>query len=153
MILIVDTREQLPFSFNKWPEVQVQRAALSTGDYSLLGLEHKIALERKSIDDLVGCLMGQDRERFERELARGTALDRFAVVVEDSFENFSYGRYRSKMKPHAALQSLFAFQIRYGTNFIFAYNRAGAEYTVYSLLQKYLAELEKAYKAMQEAVA
>jgi len=47
------------------------------------------------------------------------------------------------MEPKAALQSIFAFQIRYGTAFLFCGNRTGAEYACHSLLSKYLYELQR----------
>jgi len=69
------------------------------GDYSLPGFEDRAAIERKSLNDLIGCLMGSNRQRFERELARGRHYDLFAVVVEASLADVSQGRYRSDMKP------------------------------------------------------
>ncbi len=50
------------------------------------------------------------------------------------------------MKSHAALQSIFAFQVRYRVPFIWAGNRAGAEYVTFSLLEKYLAEIQKRFE-------
>lgn len=146
MIIQIDTREQQPFTFSAWPDVEVTRATLPTGDYSLAGFESVIACERKELNDLIACLQNGNRERFERELARGAALHRFCVLVEGTLEDIKNGRYRSQMKPTAALQSLFAFQIRYGTAFLFCGNRAGAEYACYSLLAKYLQEIEKRYQ-------
>lgn len=146
MKILIDSREQLPFSFAGY-EVSLEVAALPTGDYSLPGFQDRVAVERKAIDDLVGCLMGSNRERFERELARGRHYDLFAVVVEASLADVSQGRYRSEMKAKAALQSIIAFQVRYRAPFIWAGNRTGAEYVTYSLLAKYLREIEERYKA------
>jgi ERCC4-type nuclease len=143
MIVIIDTREQAPFSFGRFPDVQVERATLPTGDYSLAGFESVIACERKEVNDLIACLQNGNRDRFERELSRGVALHRFSVLVEATLEDISHHRYRSEMNPKAALQSLFAFQVRYGTAFLFCGNRAGAEYSCYSLLSKYLYEVQR----------
>jgi len=149
MVILQDTREQLPYSFDKWP-VQVQQAALQTGDYSLPGFENKIAIERKSINDLVACLKGKGRQRFEKELSRARSYELFVVIIEANFIDLAEGNYQSNMKPHAAMQSITAFQIRYGTPFLFCGNRAGAQYMTYSLLQKYLYEIEKRYKQSQQ---
>lgn len=146
MRLIIDTREQAPFTFTKFIGVVTERAALLTGDYSLPGFEDKAAIERKSLEDLIGCLMGENRNRFERELVRASRYDLFCVVVESSLDDVSKGRYRSGMKSHAALQSIIALQVRYRVPFIWAGNRRGAEYITYSLLEKYLAEIEKRYR-------
>ncbi len=55
------------------------------------------------------------------------------------------------MKPHAALQSIFAFHVRYRVPFLFFGNRAGTEYVICSLLEKYLAEIVKRYRLTQKA--
>ena len=79
MKIIVDSREQLSYHFQT-PSI---RGTLATGDYSIAGLEDLIAIERKTLDDLIGCLCN-GRERFERELYRGKSLDYFAVIIETS---------------------------------------------------------------------
>lgn len=150
MRVIIDTREQAPFNFGKF-ECEVQTGALTTGDYSLAGLEDRCAVERKSLDDLLGCLTGEGRERFERELARARGLDAFAVIVEASFQDMAEGRYRSRMQPHAALQSVLAFQVRYGVPFIWAGTRAGAEYAAFHFLRHYLREAQERFKAICRA--
>ncbi len=149
MIIIIDTREQQPFTFSKW-EVSTQRASLDTGDYSIVGFQDRAAIERKSLDDLVSCFMGGNRTRFEKELIRGRRLDLFSVVVEATLEDIAQGRFKSQMKPEAALQTITAFQVRYGTPFMFCGSRAGAEYVTHSLLSKYAYEIEKRYKIYQK---
>lgn len=64
MKIVIDSREQCPFTFGGY-DCGVVRGALATGDYSLAHLEHQIAIERKSLDDLLGCLTS-GRERFAR---------------------------------------------------------------------------------------
>jgi len=140
--IIVDTREQRPYQFEKY-EVEAIRHTLKTGDYSLAGYEDRVAFERKSLDDLIGCLT-TGRDRFERELARAKGLDLFAVVVEASMQDVKQGKFRSKVNPHAALQSIIAFQVRYGCQFIWAGTREEAEYTVHWMLEKFRREQESA---------
>jgi DNA excision repair protein ERCC-4 len=65
--ILIDTREQLPFTFTAY-DVAPEPAALPVGDYSLPGFQDRASIERKSLEDLIGCLMGSNRERFEREL-------------------------------------------------------------------------------------
>lgn len=149
MNILVDSREQAPYSFARYG-VTTERTTLSTGDYSLPGFESCIAIERKSLDDLVGCLMGGNRERFERELSRSRSYECFAVVVEASFDDVRQGRYMSQMKPHAALQSITAFMVRYGTAFLWAGSRQGGEYLVHSILEKYLAEIRKRFDRLSQ---
>jgi DNA excision repair protein ERCC-4 len=112
----------------------------------LPGFEDRVSIERKSLNDLVGCLTGKDRGRFERELARGGHYEFFAVVVEASLDDLAHGRYKSQMKPHGAAQSLFAFQVRYRLSIVWAGNRNRAEYVTYSFLEKYLREIRERFK-------
>ena len=136
MRIVIDTREQLPYLFDRWPEVETTRAGIPTGDYTIEGHEHQVAIERKELGDLIGCLCS-GRDRFKRELERAGDLAFFAVVVEAGMHEVYLGRYRSAINPHAALQSILAFQVRYGIPFIWAGDRSMAEYTAYSLLEKF----------------
>lgn len=149
MRIIVDTREQAPFAFgHERYAVEVEAGALAVGDYSLAGLEDKVAVERKSLPDLVACL-GRERERFERELQRAAALDAFMVVVEAPWAELAQGSYRSALNPHAACQSVLAFQARYRIPFLFAGSRAAAEYATWGFLRQYL---EGARKRLRDVV-
>ena len=145
--IIVDTREQAPFTFQLF-QVETERAALPAGDYSLPGFENHVAVERKALNDLIACLMNGNRDRFERELAKLRFYELAAVVVEASLEDVSKGRYRSEMKAQAALQSIFAFQVRYRVPFVWAGSRAAAEYVTYGLLEKFAAEIRKRYEQL-----
>ena len=95
--------------------------------------------------------LGRERERFERELARGAALDAFAVVCEGSWLELSRGEYRSRLNPHAACQSVLAFAGRYRLPFFFAGSRGAAEYMTWGLLRQYLEGARKRWKAIAEA--
>lgn len=145
MIILVDTREQAPFAFQGYDAAPLP-TTLPVGDYSIPGFEDRVSIERKSLDDLVSCLMNENRDRFERELARARSYDLFCVVIEATVTDISRGRYRSEMKPQAALQSVITFQVRYRTPFIWAGNRKAAEYLTYWLLAKYLREIGERYK-------
>ena len=152
MVVIQDSREQLPFTFEheRYADVQIQSGTLNIGDYSLRGLEDKVAVERKSLPDLVQCL-GRERERFERELQRGMALDAFTVVVEASWSDLASGNFRSRINPHAACQSVLAFMARYRMPFLFAGSRPAAEYSVWGFLRQYLEGARKRWGAIVAA--
>jgi ERCC4-type nuclease len=152
MRIIADTREQRVFTFSKY-EADVERAALPTADYSLPGFEDRVGIERKELGDLVGCLMGANRERFERELRRLSSYELKTVVIEASMRDVADGQYRSEMKPHAVLQSVFAFQVRYGVPFLWCGDRAGAEYTTFWLLAKFMREIEQRMKMLTKTQA
>ena len=152
MKIVIDSREQLPFAFSGkfFEDVTTEAGSLTTGDYSLAGLTDLVAVERKSLDDLAQCL-GRERDRFERELVRARGLDAFAVVIEGSFEDLAHGKYRSKLNPHSACQSVLSFSARLGITFIFAGSRAGAEYAAAGFLRQYLKGCTERLRAIEKA--
>lgn len=139
MIILIDTREQTPYVFD---DADTRRGALQTGDYSLLNLGNVIAVERKTVDDLIGCLT-QDRERFKQCLQRGKSLDYFALVVEASLLDLLTGRYWSQMHPNAVVQSLLALSVRYRLPIFFAENRELGQLVTRSLLEKYACMIKR----------
>jgi len=146
--IVQDSREQNPYSFSAYPDVEVILGTLATADYSLPGFTDRIAIERKTIDDLVGCL-SQGRERFEKEMARARNFEHFAVVIEASLPPIMAGRYRSLMKANSVLQSIAAFSIRYRIPFLFCGDRPGGELMTYSLLSKFAYEIRKRFERLQ----
>ena len=146
MKIIVDSREQYPFSFAGYA-CELEKGALATGDYSLAHLESQIAVERKSLDDLVGCLTS-GRERFIRELERARGMAAFAVVVEADWAELAEGRYRSRMAPAAAVASVLSLSMRNRVPFHFCGSREQAEAVTYHLLRLYLQGAEKRLKVI-----
>jgi len=133
--IIQDSREQCPFRFEGFNAV-VEVGALEAGDYSLAGFERKVAVERKSLGDLIGCLSG-DRARFERELARLRGYDCAAVVVEQPQSVLRLGHFRSRMDAGAAWQSCIALSMRYRIPFWFCESRQDAERVAYDFLRHF----------------
>ncbi len=100
-VIVIDTREQEPYAFH--PErAAVVRRALPAGDYSVDGLEGRVAVERKSLDDLVRTLI-RDRERFRRELLALSDYEAACVVVEGSLSDVLTKRYRTGAHPFSVL--------------------------------------------------
>jgi DNA excision repair protein ERCC-4 len=102
VVAVVDTREQRPLSLDP---LRTELGTLSTGDYSLKGLESHVCIERKSLDDLLGCV-GRDRERFERELQRMLAYPVRCLLVEATWAEIELGQWRSKVTSSQAMGSL-----------------------------------------------
>lgn len=129
LTVVVDSREQLPL--NLYPMTEV-RGSLQTADYSLLGCEHLIAIERKSGADFLGCV-GQGRERFERELERMLAYRYRCMVIETTYgmlmtgDPLLYGR--TKVTPNAAVACATRWATR-GIHVHFAGSRQAAEHFV-----------------------
>ena len=151
MRILVDTREQTPLDFGRY-DCEVVRGGLATGDYGIVGLETLAAVERKSEEDLLGCLT-RERDRFERELARARGMEMFAVVVETTWARLASGQYRSRMRPHSCLQSLLAFGVRYNVHFHLVGSHAAAAYCTFHLLARFVAEQETRLKAVLANVA
>lgn len=102
LIALVDTREQAPLDL---APLRVETVSLTTGDYSLKGLESVVAIERKSRPDLIACV-GRQRARFDREVQRLLAYPVRALVVEATWEEIETGAWRGEVRPEAALGSL-----------------------------------------------
>lgn len=131
IVIAIDTRERRPYAF---PGAEVR--TLPTGDYSLIGLEDRVAIERKSKADAYGSL-GQGRARFRREWERLAQLDYAAVVIEDTLPGFLQRPAHSKMNPASAVGTLLAWSVRYRVPVFFAGDRAHAQALTGKLLHMY----------------
>lgn len=100
--IVVDTREKTPWTFEAQSFVTTTRAKLDAGDYSLAGFEHRVAVERKSLDDWVNTVL-RDRARFYRELERLRAYELRWVVIEATVEDIYRNRSRSSVSPASVL--------------------------------------------------
>ena len=145
----IDDREKLPYAFSgiradacdgRRPlAVQTVRAHLPTGDYSIVGHEvDGIAVERKSLEDLFGTL-GQNRERFERELERLSAYRVAAVICEATWETMLGDPPPfSQLLPKTVHRSVIAWMQRYPTvQWIPMGDRRLAEITTFRVLERY----------------
>lgn len=138
MEILIDTREQLPWEFKGY---KTSPKGLKTGDYSLRFLDQDfdddIILERKSLDDFVGCC-GMQRERFERELERSMEIPHFFVIIEGSWKEIEMGYYHSKINPNSVIGSILSWQIKYGCHIILAENRTRAKRLALKIFENYL---------------
>ena len=129
--IAVDTREKHPFKY----ENGILKT-LKTGDYSILGFESKITIERKSKTDAYSSL-GAGRIRFENELKRLSEFDYSAIVIESSLADFLQAPPFTRMNPKAALNSLVSWSVKYKVFIFFASDRQHARALVYRILEKY----------------
>lgn len=104
---IIDSREQTPVNLmvKEGLTLRSEVGTLYTGDYSIKGFENLIAIERKSLSDLMGCI-GTGRERFEKEITRLRGYEVKCIVVEADWIDIENGNYRSKVNPNAAIGTL-----------------------------------------------
>ena len=120
-VIVIDSREKRPYSFDLW-KLDSVRKALPAGDYSLEGYERSIAVERKSLDDLVSSVT-RGRKRFQRELGRLSHYDAACVVVETDMKNILAGKFRSRAHPSSIMGSIISMQVDYGIPFLCCSNR------------------------------
>jgi ERCC4-type nuclease len=129
--ILIDTREQAPFRFSA--DVDVERATLPAGDYSVASCTDRVAIERKSLSDLVACV-GHERERFMDCCRRMQGYDLRAVVVEASVDDVIVGAYRSRTNPQSVLGTTIAIFADYGCATIWAGDARNAANIVERLL-------------------
>ena len=110
--VLIDTREQAPLRFAPELGVDCGVASLPVADYSVRGYTSLIALERKSVSDLIGTLT-KGRERFENELELMTQYRWRAILVEGRRGDVEAGIYRSLATPQSIIGSLRAIWMRY----------------------------------------
>lgn len=127
----VDTREQKPLRFSAG--VDVERVTLPTGDYSLVGATDAVAIERKSLPDLVACV-GPERERFLECCRRLSEFQLRAIVVEASLDDVLARVYRSRIRPTCVVGTVVALHADLGVPTIWAGSARNAAQIVERLL-------------------
>lgn len=133
--VVVDTREQEPYSFPPRRFV-VERRALPAGDYSLAGLEREVAVERKTAEDFVHTVI-RDRDRFRKELLKLAEYDRACVVIEAGLDDLLGGAYRSGAHPSSVVGAALSIIVDYGIPVYFCSNRQCACRFVEEYLLRY----------------
>ncbi|EDY16162.1 hypothetical protein CfE428DRAFT_6266 [Chthoniobacter flavus Ellin428] len=107
--ILIDSREQDPLPIQAYPTAV---RGLTSGDYSVAGLESLFSVERKSIPDLVQSLT-RDRDRFLRELERLRGYRFARLLVIGCPGQIEQGHYRSRTAPKAILHSLYSVEAKY----------------------------------------
>lgn len=157
--IIVDEKEQQPFTF---PDLQTgasqgyrkivartvrQSLGTSRGDYSMIGFEGQIHIERKSMEDAHGTILGwgERRERFEATLSYLNQVEFGAVVIECTLgvllANAPERGKKSKVENRRSLNATYlSWQMKYSSvPWIFCDTRGLAETETYRLFEKFYA--------------
>lgn len=149
-IILIDTREPDPHPWEGYLSCETVRGTLESGDFSIPGCGEWICVERKTMNDLIGCLTGS-RDRFTRELQRAARIRDFVVVCEGSYADLWTGKYRSQMNPRAAWESVIALQQRYGIPFLMAGSQEIAARLTESILLRWWREHCNVIGAVEKA--
>src|SRR5262245_65799952 len=115
LTVLIDHRETGAFPFANLPHrVETRRVDLATGDYSLAGYQTRLAVERKSLEDLIGtCRERGRRKRFEAELARLDLFEAAHVVIEATWEDLEAKLARQPRLLAAIRQHARRWQLRF----------------------------------------
>lgn len=142
-IIVIDTRESLPYEFPA--PVKTVTKKLDAGDYSLEGFETFITIERKTLADAYGTI-GQGRKRFINELERLKNYEYAAIVIESDLKNFLQPPLYSNLNPKSAINSLLMWSIRYKVYVFFAHNRDYGMTLTLRLLEKFRKHCDEGVK-------
>lgn len=144
-VIIQDSREQKPLVFDNLHirgvnKLEIIVHKLDEGDYSIVGLENKVFIERKSAPDMYGTLFGyyiladgtkrQNRERFEEELDRVVEKDykyRYLMIESTAFGFAQYMEYHKNLAQfNSAFSTLMSYAQRYNLKIRWCKTREGS---------------------------
>lgn len=163
--IVIDTREQNPLDFSAFEDVRVVRAELWPGDYSLQAATRMVAIERKSVSDLVGTMTGgyagfgaTTPKRFDRELTalgsyprrggRAFVLVEPDVATQSAEEQIRSGNYRAVIEPEKVLSFIQSIRDRWLVDVVLAESRAHAAQFVVEAVRPFAA-----FKAVAREIA
>jgi DNA excision repair protein ERCC-4 len=132
--ILIDHRERRPWVFSD--AVDVETVVLPTADYSLAGHSDAVAIERKSLDDLVLCV-GPERERFLDSCRWMQAYPFRVLVVEAELCDVLAHRYESRTNPQSVVGTTVALGVDYGVWTLWARDAATAANLVERALVRY----------------
>jgi ERCC4-type nuclease len=156
--ILVDNNEGTPYYFTGLRAdasqhfrpllVQLEKVSLYTGDYTIKGYEKLLTVERKTLADLFGTVLGgRDRFRDEHErMAEMVKAGGFAcVMIEGSLADALHDPPSHPLMTNdkAERSSLIVHRVamswpqRYGVHWIWASGRRDAEESTYRLLEKF----------------
>ena len=125
--IIIDNREQTPLPFS--PAVPTRRGTLYPGDYSIEGHTRSWAVERKSIADLIGSLIGykrladgtrrNNRDRLIEELTAMRGFNFAAVIVTGPRYAIEGHQYQSRVEPANVMGMIASIEAFTGVPFVF----------------------------------
>ncbi len=147
--IIVATREQKQWKFSD--QVETISGTLTSGDYSVKGLEQFVAVERKELSDFIGCV-GSGRDRFKRELHRLQAYRCKAVIIESDWLMIAHHKYRSQISPESVRGSIASWITRYNVPFLFVGNAQEGAKMCEAICRNFVQQLRDITKAVEENI-
>jgi ERCC4-type nuclease len=105
VVIGIDPREQTPWQLDPLRTISQTR---QTADYGLSAAPDYVAIERKSLGDLIACCTSE-RERFEREIERLRGFPIRFLIVESCWAEIEAGNWRSRATPNVVIGSLLSW--------------------------------------------
>ena len=127
MIILQDSREQIPLHFDDPIVTEVEITCLPVGDYGCIyrnGWECPIVFERKNLFDLYGTL-SQGYDRFKREIERATEQGyKLILIIEGTMRDVYNGIPHSKRDGQSLMKQIFTLWTKYDVLPVFCKDRA-----------------------------
>ncbi|SRR5579884_3672962 len=138
--VIIDTREQNPFSFGRFRGwfAGIEEKALKIGDYSVAGLEDVCTVERKDLADLISSFTS-NRSVFVRRLRAMRDYENRLLVVTAALSQVKSPYPHTSASPNKITQSLIAALVGAGVPFLCVDNHRLGEEVVASFLYQVFA--------------
>ena len=174
-VVLIDSNEQQPFEFHgirsdanhghrplavftQWR--CLGRHPNQLGDYSIDGFVGRVHVERKSIKDCQGTILGFGgaRDRFERELANLSQVEASLVVVEGSFAAVLAEENEHRTREHRVIakqlmRSIIAFQQDYRVPWMFCDSRHMAEIVTFRFLERFYRKHTEHFRRVRSMLA
>ena len=139
--IIVDTREQQPWSFD-FNEIAV--AKLATGDYSGAGLEEVLCIERKkSVSEIANNIVEKRYKDWTKRMSKYKY--KFLMLEFDLDDVYRYPRIpdvpkklweKIKVSPKFIIKCLIELQVYYNIQVVFCGDHENAERLALSIMKK-----------------
>ncbi len=137
-IIVIDSQEHRGYKFERftnWFAGTIHKR-LPIGDYTILGMEDEVVVERKTLPDLVRSII-QERKDFIKKCEGLSVFKKKCIVIEGSTTSLKTPYEDSQAHPNAVFGSLLAAQERWDIPVYFLDNFLLAEEFVASMLSKY----------------
>lgn len=105
--VVKDTREQQGYTFSPFGScVGMVEDKLDTGDYTILGLEDKVCIERKASPEELALNLGKDKARFMAEIERMSSFPHKFLILEFTIEELMNFPNMTKRIPDSKVSSV-----------------------------------------------
>lgn len=154
--VLVDVQEKLPYLFEGFLAdsdqdyrpmlVPTRMSSLgpSHGDYSVVGMEGEVHVERKSLEDAIGTFLshGERRERWLRTLEFLASIKTGAVVIESTFKDIvknitARGSRSQRDLQRTIYRQVLAWQMDYRIPFVFCDDRRFSERVTLQIFRRH----------------